>query len=250
MSLNAVFGMVYLYDWKHYPFYSIMLYDTVPTSDQIYAQDVQLSVKIHQDEYGAVVGYVGVDELIDITDVIAHITLEGTIIVWGPDSDANGIWMVVFPYNTKISHVSVDTYPVDVAPMPEAKPTFGSTNVHWQNTDRPNHWFHIVGSGRVQSRVSVDAKYSVSIGDDNIPYTDTTYWAQNISRYDHKRHSPKFVASGQTISPFNTVKPPVVSSSELRHQIDRACWLITLLKRKYNYEPATFDNFRRKTYIP
>lgn len=235
----------YVYDWKHYPNYVIYVDDDIEIYSQLYVEDVQLDVKYYINERGAVLGYIGDDGYIDLTSYIGHVTHEGTVIVWGPDDDPDGMWMVIWPFNTQITNLLVDdsmdnAFNVKVIPV-EGSQMFGSSNIRWQNTDRPNHWFFD------RPRVTIDAKYN---RDTDYPYTDTTYWNQTVSRYDDKKYDPTFVVHGTEIDNFNSIKPPVVSFNEFRQQVDRAAWVITLLKRKYDNEPSALDPYRRSTYMP
>ncbi len=244
-----VFGSVKIYDWIHDPKYEMELSTTIPESAlQIYARDVQANVKIYQDETGAVVGYIAADTYIDVTDVIAHVTLEGNIVIWGPDSDPLGIWCVIWPYNTQINHVLVDGSAVSVSTIPEASPSFDMTNTWWPVSDKPNHWvFVFQGVTTSQADISIDVKYDTTAN--HIPYVDTTWWAQNVSRYDHKQYMPGFFQNGTDIGVFDSISPPKLSSSEHRRQIDRAAWVISVLKHKYSHEPTTFANFRRSAEL-
>ena len=233
------FGATTIKDWKHYPNFSITL-DTAITTSQLYVYDIQPDVKYARSDKGAVLGYIDGTGSIDLTSYVAHVTWEGTIIIWGPDADPDGMFCIVIPYNTQIQHLLIDSYDVSVVPMPDAAPTFGSTNVRWQPTDVPNHWIHL------SPRVDIDVKFNTST---NYPYVDTCYFAQSIDRYDDKKYDAKFVVGpgGTSIENFqlNPVASPQINITEFNAQLDKAALLISMVKHKYIHETACLDNFRK-----
>ena len=229
---------VYVYDMLHFPNYSIYVYNEVSTTTQLYVEDVQPGVKYTRNRNGAILGYVGDDELIDVTNYVAHVTLEGTIIIWGRDDDPYGIFCVVIPFNTKLINVmpGVDTgVDLDVIPMPVSSQGFSSTDVRWQSTDVPGHWF--ISS----PRVDIDVRWNRN---DAYPYVVTTYHPQVTTRYEDKWFEPTFRASGTDIDSFR-MRPPQISSAEFSSCLDKAALYISWLKHKYDHEPLTFRNFRR-----
>jgi hypothetical protein len=236
--IATLIGGVVIADWKHYPNYYITL-DSYISYDQIFAYDVQQDVKVYQDEKGAVVGYIGSDTYIDVSDWMAHITLEGTIIVWGPANDPRGRLCIVSPLNTVINNLAVNGQSVEVVVIPPSAVTFTETNVRWNNSDYPNSWN--IPSPPVNIQLHYDTESLM-------PYVTTHYFVQNVSRYDHPTYNCKYVQNGIDIGIFNSVST-IVSNSTLRMQIDKSCWLLSILKNKYTYEPVIFDLFRRRSYI-
>ena len=236
--LYSLFGAVTLNDWKFYPNYAITLDDDIPTTGLLSAYDVQPDILIVTDIRGAVLGYDAGDSTIDKTDFMGHVTLEGTIIVWGDDDDIGGMPCVIFPYDTQINHITADTYDLDITPIPVASPTFTNVNVKWRYTDRPNYWFMDT------PRISITVKYDTL--DD--PYVDTTYWSENITRYDSKKQLPMFYSNGTELQTLTSKKIPTINESEYKSQIDLCAWLIGILKRKYTQETATLNSFRKSTF--
>lgn len=236
--IYCLFGSVTLQDWKHYPNYEITLDDAIPTSGLISAYDVQPTIIISQyDERGAILGYDAGGGTIDATDFVGHVTPEGTIIVWGADADPGGIPCVIFPYNTEINHITADGYDVEVLPIPYQSSLFQGI-LKWRYTDRPNYWFCD------DPRISITVKYDTSA--DKVPYVDTTYWMENVSRYDHKNYMPIYYHYGTEMTTYQgSIK---LTKHEYRSQIDLCAWLIGILKRKYTQETAKLDNFRKSTF--
>ena len=233
------FGATTIKDWKHNPNFSITL-DTAITTSQLYAYDIQPGVKYARSDKGAVLGLIDGTGSIDLTSYVAHVTWEGTIIIWGPDADPDGMFCIVIPYNTQIQHLLIDSYDVSVVPMPDAAPTFGSTNVRWQPTDVPNHWIHL------SPRVDIDVKFNTST---NYPYVDTCYFGAGIDRYDDKKYDPVFRKYGLTTE-LSTYRPlpitsPQINDTEFNAQLDKAALLISMVKHKYTHETACLDNFRK-----
>lgn len=230
---------VYVYDMKHFPNYSIYIYTPIPTDTQLYVEDIQLGVKYIRNRNGAILGYVGDDELIDYTNYVAHVSLEGTIMIFGRDDDPYGILCVVVPFNAKLTHVMIDGEDLDVIPQPQSAQRFSGTDVRWQPTDVPGHWFI------EKPRVSIDVKYNRA---DHYPYVDTTYHAQVVSRFDDKWFEPKFVCRGVAIDSFR-LKPPQVSSSEFDAQLNLASLYISWILHKNTHEPLKLNNFRKQAVI-
>lgn len=230
---------VYVYDMKHFPGYTINIYTPIPTDTQLYVEDIQLDVKYIRDRNGAILGYIGSDGLIDYTNYVAHVSLEGTIVVWTADFDPYGIACVVVPMNTKLIHVMIDGEDLDVIPQPESAQRFTSTDTRWQSTDVPGHWFI------ERPRVSIDVKYNRA---DNYPYVDTTYHAQVVSRYDEKWYMPKFVTRGVTIDTFR-LRPPQITSSEFEAQLNLCSLYISWILHKNTHEPLKLNNFRRQSVM-
>ena len=233
--IYSLFGSVTLNDWKHYPNYEITLDDAVPTSNLISAYDVQPTILIVDTADGAILGYDSAGA-IDTTDFVGHVTPEGTIIVWGDDADPAGIPCVIFPYNTEINHITADGSDLVVYPIQYQSDMFTS-NLKWRYTDRPNYWFSD------NPRISITVKYDTSA--DKVPYVDTTYWGENVTRYDHKHYQAMVYSNGEEYSGYNGqyIKP-----SEYKSQIDLCAWLIGILKRKYTQETATLNSFRKSTF--
>lgn len=235
----SLFGSVTIEDWKHYPNYQITLDTDIPTSEIISAYDVQPDVLIYRNDKGAILGYDNGSTQIDVTDWVGHVTLEGTIIIWGEDADTDGVPCIIFPYNTEIDHITADGEDLDITPIPSTSQMLGSTNVRWRYTDRPNYWF------TDSPRISITVKYDTTA--DEMPYVDTTYWAQNTTRYDYKTLMPEYWSYGSELNEIE-VSSIKITDGELRSQIDLCAWLIGILKRKYTQETATLDSFRKKTF--
>jgi len=233
-----IFGVTELRDWKHYPNYAITLDDDIPTTGLLSAYDVQPDILIQESASGAILGYDAGAGAIDETDFMGHVTLEGTIIVWGDDDDVGGMPCVIFPYNTQINHITADTYDLEITPIPVASPTFTNGNVKWRYTDRPNYWF------MDNPRISITVKYDTS---DN-PYVDTTYWAVSVTRYDSKKQMPVYYSYGTEIPTYKGQPSSTITNSEYRSQIDLCAWLIGILKRKYTQETAKLNSFRKSTF--
>ena len=236
--IYSLFGAVTLNDWKHYPSYAITLDDDIPTTGLLSVYDVQPDILIQESASGAILGYDAGDTTIDETDFMGHVTLEGTIIVWGDDDDVGGMPCVIFPYNTQINHITADTYDLEITPIPVASPTFTNGNVKWRYTDRPNYWFMDT------PRISITVKYDTS--DD--PYVDTTYWLENVTRYDSKKQLPVFYSYGTEFPTYSEYTSNNIPYAEYRSQIDLCAWLIGILKRKYTQETATLNSFRKSTF--
>ena len=236
---SQMLGAVYVYSWIHDPNYSVYLDTVIPITDLIYARDVQPDVLIYRNDKGAVLGYDDGSGHILLTGMMGHVTLEGTIIIWGEDADIDGMFCVIFPYNTEIGHITSDTYNLSVLPIPTTAQTFGNPIVKWRYTDRPNYWF------TDNPRVSITVVYDITAS--HLPYVATTYWAQNTTRYDYKNLLPEYHSNGSEI--YKPSLPSItLNAGELKSQIDLCAWLIGILKRKYTQETGTLDNFRKKTY--
>jgi len=237
------FGATTIYDWKHYPNYSISLGTAISTS-QLYVYDIQPDVKYTRNEKGAILGYIDGTGSIDLTSYVAHVTWEGTIIIWGPDSDPAGMFCIVIPFNTQIQHLLIDTYDVEVVPMPQAAANFDTENVSWQPTDVPNHWTHL------SPRVDIDVKYNTSTA---YPYVDTCYFAQGVDRYDDKKYDAEFVVGrmGNAMDTYRLtpVVPPQIGDIDFEAQIDKAALLISMVKHKYTHETAKLNNFRKSAIV-
>lgn len=232
-----LFGSVTIQDWKHYPNYEITLDDAIPTTNLIYAYDVQPDILINETSSGAILGYDAGGGTIDETDFVGHVTPEGTIIVWGDDTDPDGVPCVIFPYNTEINHITADGSNLEIYPIQYQSEIF-TNNIKWRYSDRPNSWF------MDNPRISITIKYDTS----DAPYVDTTYWVTNVSRYDTKKQLPIYYSYGTEIPTFKSQTDNILTNSEYRSQIDLCAWLIGILKRKYTQETATLNNFRKSTF--
>jgi len=234
---QLIYGAI-ISDWKMFPIYYIVL-DSCISYDQISACQVQPDVKIYQDEKGAVIGYIGDDGYINTDDWCAHITLEGSIIIFGPADDPYGRICIISPLNTVINNLSVNGQSIEVVVIPPSAVDFTEFNVRWTNSSYPNSWF--VPSPPVSIQLHYD--------DSNEPYVTTHYFVQNVARYDMARYNCKYVQNGVEIGTFNSV-PTIVSNSTLRMQIDKACWLLSIIKHKAEneYEPSAFYLFRKSSY--
>lgn len=236
------FVSTYVYDWKHYPNYAIELDTYTDITAQLYVEDIQLGVKYVKNENGAALAYIDVNDDMDLTGFVAHVTWEGNIFVWGPDNDPDGIFCIVIPFNSYITNLTNNGLALTVEPVNSAAPIFASTNVRWNFIQAPNHWSFLT------PRVDMDVKYNRS---DNYPYVDTTYFALNISRYDDKRYEPEIVVGrgGNHLTSFRTYSEPQVSNAEFDAQMDKAAWLLSVIKHKYNHEPNTLDAFRKSAIL-
>lgn len=228
---------VYVYDHIHFPNYSIYIDGAISYTTQLYVEDIQLGVKYTRNRNGAILGYVGADELIDVTNYVAHVTLEGTIIIWSRDDDPDpdGMFCVIIPFNMQVQHLYPDGQELEVVPQPETAQKFTSTDIRWKSTDVPGHFF--ISS----PRVNIDLKWN---RDDNYPYVSTTYFPQVTSRFDDKRYEPEFRASGTDIDSFR-LKPPQIGSADFTAQMDLAALYISMIKHKFDVEPLTLKRYRR-----
>ncbi len=216
---------IHIVDWKHFPNVNIYLYNYVSTANQFYAEDIQLDVKYTRNENGAILGYLDSNGFIDVTNYVAHVTLEGTIIIWGRDDDPYGIFCVVIPFNCILAGVYNGNYLSVEA----------SSNTAWQPTDVPNHWFI------TSPTISIEVKYNRN---DNYPYVDTTYLDHTASRYDDKRREPTAMVRTGEISPY-IISSGRINSYEFNKQLDKAMLYISWLKYKYETYPLTLGNFRK-----
>jgi hypothetical protein len=220
----GVSASVHIVDWKHYPHADIYLEHYVSTVGQLYAEDIQVGVKYTRNRNGAILGYLDDDALIDVTNYIAHVTLEGTIIIWGRDDDPYGIFCVVIPFNCTLAGV-IGNVTLSVE---------GSGTI-WQPTNVPNHWF------MSSPKISIDVKWNRQ---DSFPYVDTTYTDKVASRYDDKWYEPTFILSGSEVNSY-TLPSSRLNTGELNKQLDQAALYIGLLKYKYETYPLTLGNFRK-----
>lgn len=235
---SFIYGLtagVAIYDHKHFPNYLIYIDKEFSVTTQLYVEDIQLDVKYIRNANGAILGYIGDDGLIDKTNYVGHVTLEGSILIWTADFDPYGIALICIPFNTQVNHLLVDGQQLEVVPMPESAQNFSTTKTRWQGTSAPGHWF------TESPRTGIEVKWNRS---DRYPYCEHAYYLRNVSRYDDKWYLPKYVANGQTIEGFRST-PPQVTAAEFSHALEQACFYISMIKNKNEHEPLTLSTFRK-----